>query len=46
MSDNALKPTASFVDFKKLTVKHANRIFGRGSLEVKAVRAGWKAAKI
>jgi Zn-dependent metalloprotease len=46
MTDNALQPTASFADFKKLTVKHANKIFGKGSLEAKAVKAGWKAAKL
>lgn len=46
MTDDALIPTAKFSDFKKLTIKHAGKLFGVGSMEEKAVKSGWKAAKV
>ncbi|MEP7141222.1 MAG: M4 family metallopeptidase [Ferruginibacter sp.] len=46
MTDNALKPDAKFADFKKLTIAHAGKLFGAGSKEEKAVKDGWKAAKV
>ena len=32
MTDAALKPTAKFTDFKKLTIAHATKLFGTGSI--------------
>ncbi|MBE9466474.1 M4 family metallopeptidase [Dyadobacter sp. UP-52] len=41
-----LKPTASFFDFKNLTIQKAEILFGTGSLEAKAVTDGWNEAKV
>lgn len=41
-----LKPPSDFADAKRATIKQAGLIFGKGSLEEKAVKAGWKAAKV
>jgi Zn-dependent metalloprotease len=46
LTDKTLKSTASFADFKKLTIKKAGELFGTGSLEAKAVKDGWAAAKV
>lgn len=46
MTDNALKSTASFSDFKKLTIAHATKLYGKGSNEEKGVIAAWKTAKV
>lgn len=46
MTDKALKSTAQFADFKKLTIVHAGSLFGKGSLEEKAVINAWKTAKV
>ncbi|HEX8357040.1 MAG TPA: M4 family metallopeptidase [Segetibacter sp.] len=37
---------ATFSDLKKVTLKIAGQLFGAKSLEVKAVKAGWDAAKV
>jgi Zn-dependent metalloprotease len=44
--DPALHPGASFAQFAKLTLKHAQRDYGQGSSEATAVRAGWDAVKV
>lgn len=41
-----LRPNANFADVKKLTIKKATELFGKGSLEEKAVKQGWKEAKV
>ena len=41
-----LKQNATFKDIKKLTIGKAEDLFGKNSLEVKAVKAGWDAAKV
>ncbi len=41
-----LKRNATFSDLKKLTISIAGRIFGANSLEIKAVKDGWAAAKV
>ena len=47
LTDTAnLKPDASFMDFKQLTITKAEQLFGGGSLEAKAVLDGWTAAKV
>jgi Zn-dependent metalloprotease len=46
LCDPALHPGASFAQFAKLTLKHAQRDFGQASAEVSAVRAGWDAVKV
>ncbi len=46
MTDKALKSTAQFADFKKLTIAHATQLFGKGSNEEKGVIAAWKTAKV
>ncbi|MEJ7587839.1 MAG: M4 family metallopeptidase, partial [Ferruginibacter sp.] len=46
MIDDTLKPDAKFTDFKKLTILHAGKLYGTGSLEEKAVKDGWKTAKV
>ena len=46
LTDKSLKPNASFKDFKKLTLIKADGMFGKGSLEYKAVKAGWDTAKV
>ncbi len=37
---------ATFIDLKKITVTKAGELFGANSLEVKAVKDGWSAAKV
>ena len=46
LTDKTLKATANFADFKNLTIKKATQLFGKGSLETKAVAEGWAAAKV
>ncbi|HMS64938.1 MAG TPA: M4 family metallopeptidase [Ignavibacteria bacterium] len=41
-----LKENSDFKDAKNSTIKKATQIFGKGSLEEKAVKAGWKEAKV
>lgn len=41
-----LKEDADFAAAKAATIKQAGIIFGKGSLEEKAVKSGWKAAKV
>jgi len=43
LSDPALHTTATFAEFARLTLKHAQR---RTSSEADAVRAGWDAVKV
>ena len=42
LRDPRVKPTARFLTFAKATGRAANRIYGDGSAEAKAVAAGWK----
>jgi Zn-dependent metalloprotease len=44
--DGALRPSAGFTQFARLTVKHAQRSYGASSRELAAVRAGWEAVKV
>lgn len=37
-----LRPRSTFRDAARLTAATAKEIFGKGSLEEKAVREGWK----
>jgi Zn-dependent metalloprotease len=46
LCDAALSPGATFTDFAKLTVKHAQRSYGTTSKEAQAVKAGWDAVKV
>ena len=46
LRDPRVKPTARFLTFAKATGRAANRIYGDGSTESKAVAAGWKAVGI
>jgi hypothetical protein len=39
-------PGASFAQFAKLTLKHAQRDYGRTSNEASAVHAGWDTVKV
>ena len=41
-----LKNTATFADFKRLTIRKSRSLFGTGSKEAKAVAQGWRAAKV
>lgn len=41
LKDNRLKPNVGFRRFANLTVYNAERIFGKGSQEAKAVSAAW-----
>ncbi len=41
-----LKSNAQFADLKALTIQKATDLYGAGSLELKAVQDGWKAAKV
>ena len=45
LCDPALSATAGFQDFARLTLRHAERMYGAGR-EVDAVRAGWEAVKV
>jgi len=44
--DGALRSSAGFVQFGRLTLKHAQRNYGADSREVQAVRDGWEAVKV
>lgn len=46
MLDPALRRNSVFADVKNLTILHATKLFGKGSLEVKAVTQGWDEAKV
>lgn len=47
LTDKAnLKENATFSDLKKVTINIATELFGAESLEVKAVKDGWTAAKV
>ncbi len=41
-----LPKAANFIMAKEATIKKANELYGKGSLEVKAVENGWKNAKV
>lgn len=43
---NKLKSNATFIDAAKATIASANKLFGTGSLETKAVNNAWKAVKV
>ena len=44
--DGALRSSAGFTQFARLTIKHAQRTYGAGSRELDAVRAGWDDVKV
>jgi Zn-dependent metalloprotease len=46
LGDPGLHPGATFAQFARLTLKHAQRNYGPTSAEVNAVRAGWDAVKV
>jgi Zn-dependent metalloprotease len=46
LTDPSLNPDASFTEFARLTLKHAQRTFGTSSHEAQAVQAGWADAKV
>jgi Zn-dependent metalloprotease len=46
LTDRALAQDASFSDLRKLTVSIAEKLYGTKSLESKAVKDGWNAAKV
>jgi Zn-dependent metalloprotease len=46
LTDVNLAQSAKFADVKNLTIVHAEKIFGIGSNEVKAVKQGWSEAKV
>jgi Zn-dependent metalloprotease len=46
MTDKTLKEEANFKEFRDLTIKQAGKLFGKNSLEQKAVTAAWKSAKV
>lgn len=41
-----IPPDATFLNVKEATLYHARNMFGDGSLELKAVEDGWKAARV
>lgn len=41
-----IPPDATFLNVREASLYHAQNIFGAGSLEVKAVEEGWKAAQV
>ena len=43
---NMLKPESDFSEAKNATISSASKIYGKGSLEEKAVIQGWKEAKV
>lgn len=43
---NNLKKNATFKDLRKLTISKAEELFNKNSLEAKAVKSGWDAAKV
>ena len=46
LTDKNLLQNADFIDVKNLCIFHAESLYGIGSLEVKAVKQGWDAAKV
>ena len=46
LTDTGLAHNAKFSDVKNLTIVHAEKIFGIGSNEAKAVKQGWAEAKV
>jgi Zn-dependent metalloprotease len=46
LTDTDLAQNAEFEDVKNLTIVHAEKLFGIGSPEVKAVKQGWLEAKV
>jgi Zn-dependent metalloprotease len=46
LADPGLHATATFQQFARLTLKHAQQTYGATSKEVTAVRAGWDAVKV
>jgi Zn-dependent metalloprotease len=46
LTDSALTAGASFQDFAKLTLIHAQRTYGPTSKEAAAIQAGWDAVKV
>lgn len=46
LSDSALPADASFQQFGRLTLKHAQLTYGAGSKEAAAIQAGWDAVKV
>ena len=46
LCDPALQESANFAQFARLTLKHAQRKYGRTSSEAAAVQAGWEAVKV
>ena len=46
LCDPNLSPFATFSDFARLTVKHAQQIYGTGSDQESAVNAGWDTVKV
>jgi len=46
LCDPALSSHATFQQFARLTLKHAQRTYGTSSKEAQAVRAGWNAVKV
>jgi Zn-dependent metalloprotease len=46
LTDGTLSSDAKFTDLKKVTIANAEKLFGVGSLEAKAVKQGWLEAKV
>src|SRR5205823_10543179 len=46
LCDPTLAATASFQQFARLTLKHAQRTYGMASKEANAVKAGWAAVQV
>jgi Zn-dependent metalloprotease len=46
LTDPALHSTATFQQFARLTLKHAQRNYGTSSKEATAIQAGWDAVKV
>lgn len=46
LCDPALPATATFQQFARLTLQHAQRTYGTGSKQANAVQAGWDAVKL
>jgi Zn-dependent metalloprotease len=46
LTDNRLSPTATFQDFARLTLAHAQSTYGQTSTEADAVRRSWDVVKV
>jgi Zn-dependent metalloprotease len=46
LTNKSLKQNATFSDLRKLTISIGEELFGKNSLEVKAVKDGWSAAMV